>query len=84
MQISAFEQAALHVCKVVAWVIGSAAVPALLTLYTGNAYWLALTPFINGIGAGLVKWSGVQATAAMQSAAAAASVAAKQPSAPQQ
>ena len=64
MQISAFEQAALHVCKVVAWVIGSAAIPALLTLYTGNAYWLALTPFINGIGAGLVRWSGIQAAAA--------------------
>ena len=64
MQISAFEQAALHVCKVAAWVIGSAAIPALLALYTGNAYWLALTPFINGIGAGLVKWSGIQAAAA--------------------
>jgi hypothetical protein len=63
MNVSAFEQAALHVCKVAAWVIGSAAIPALLTLYTGNPYWLALTPFINGIGAGLVKWSGIVASA---------------------
>lgn len=68
MQISAFEQAALHVCKVAAWVIGSAAIPAVLALYSGNPYWLALTPVINGIGAGLVKWSGIQATAAAQAA----------------
>ena len=68
MQISAFEQAALHVCKVAAWVIGSAAVPALLTLYTGNAYWLALTPFINGLAAGLKKWSGIQAATTASSA----------------
>jgi hypothetical protein len=69
MNVSAFEQAALHVCKVAAWVIGSAAIPALLALYTQNPYWLALTPFINGIGAGLEKWSGIQAAAAKQSSA---------------
>ena len=63
MTISAFEQAALHACKVGAWVIGSAAVPALLALYSGNPYWMALTPFINAAGAGLMKWSGIQAAA---------------------
>ena len=68
MQISAFEQAALHACKVIAWVIGSAALPALLALYSGNPYWLALTPFINAGGAFLVKWSGIQAVAAAAAA----------------
>ena len=59
MTTSAFEQAALHFAKVAAWVIGSAVIPSLLTLYTGNPYWLALTPFINAAGAGLIKWSGI-------------------------
>lgn len=63
MQISAFEQAALHACKVIAWIVGSAAIPALLALYSGNPYWLALTPLINAAAAGLVKWSGIQAAA---------------------
>ena len=69
MTISAFEQAALHACKVIAWVIGSAAVPAVLALYSGNPYWLALTPFINAGGAFLVKWSGIQNAAAIAAAA---------------
>jgi hypothetical protein len=64
MTISAFEQAALHACKVAAWVIACAAIPALLALYSGNVYWIALTPFINGIAAGLKRWSGIQAAAA--------------------
>lgn len=68
MNVSAFEQAALHACKVVAWAIGSAAIPALLALYSGNPYWLIAAPFINAVGAGLVKWSGIQAAAASQAA----------------
>ena len=59
--VSTFEQVALHICKVAAWVLGSAAVPALISLYSQNPYWLMLTPIINGIGAGLVKWSGIVA-----------------------
>lgn len=59
MNTSAFEQAALHAVKVLAWVVGSAVVPALLTLYSGNPYWLAFTPLINMAGAFLTKWSGI-------------------------
>jgi hypothetical protein len=69
MTISAFEQAALHACKVAAWVIASAAIPALLALYSGNPYWMALTPFINAAAAGLRKWSGIQNAAAITAAA---------------
>lgn len=63
MQPTAFEQAALHFCKVAAFVIGSAVVPCVLALYTGNAYWVALTPFINAGAAALIKWSQVQTAA---------------------
>ncbi|HEY3742461.1 MAG TPA: hypothetical protein VGL53_21580 [Bryobacteraceae bacterium] len=64
MTSSAFEQAALHACKVAAWVLASSAIPALLALYSGNVYWMGLAPFINGLAAGLKKWSGIQAAAA--------------------
>jgi hypothetical protein len=64
MNISAFEQAALHACKVAAWVIATGAVPVLLAFYSGNPYWIALTPFINAAAAGLKKWSDIQAAVA--------------------
>jgi hypothetical protein len=66
MQISAFEQAALHACKIIAWALGSAAIPAVIALYSGNPYWLIAAPFINAAAAGLVKWSGIQAAAPAQ------------------
>ncbi len=68
-QVSTLEQVALHICKVAAWAIGSAVVPALIALYSGNVYWMALTPLINALAAGLVKWSGI--VAAKQAAASA-------------
>lgn len=59
--VSTFEQVALHATKVSAYVIASASVPALLALYSGNVYWMALTPFINAAAAALEKWSGIVA-----------------------
>ena len=59
--VSTFEIVALHACKVIAWSLGSAAIPAILALYANNPWFLALAPVINALGAGLVKWSGIVA-----------------------
>lgn len=59
--VSTVELVALHAAKVIAWSVGSAAIPAILALYTGNPYVLFLAPLINALGAGLVKWSGIVA-----------------------
>jgi hypothetical protein len=62
MNKTAFQQAVGHGVKIAAWVVGSAVIPALLSLYSGNQTWLLLTPVINAVGAGLVKWSGLKAS----------------------
>jgi hypothetical protein len=61
MNQTALSQALNHGIKVAAWVIGSAVLPALISFYSQNIYWLALTPIINALGAGLIRWSGIVA-----------------------
>lgn len=54
-------QAIEHALQVAAYVIGSAVIPCLLSLYSNNPYFLLLTPVINALAAGLVKYSGLKA-----------------------
>lgn len=50
----------VHILKVSAYIVGSAVIPAVISLYTGNVYFMAFAPVLNIIAATFVKYSEIK------------------------
>lgn len=64
--MSPLNQSLIHAIKVAAFIVGSAVIPALISLYAGNATWMALFPVLNVIASFLVKYSEVKTSQPIQ------------------
>ncbi|MCL4399784.1 hypothetical protein M1506_00715 [Patescibacteria group bacterium] len=51
----------VHILKVAAYIVGSAVIPAIVSLYTQNATFMAFAPILNLIAVYLQKYSEVKA-----------------------
>ena len=53
----------VHAGKVALFIIGSAIIPALISLYTGNVNFMVFAPILNVLAAMAVKYSDIQKAA---------------------
>lgn len=58
--MNAKRKALVHALKVAMYIVGSAVIPALLSLYANEPRWLALAPALNVAAAYLVKYSEIK------------------------